>query len=98
MIQFNDIPGALAQIGTFLLSAGASLPQEAGAALTASAAAISPVDRIVQFGRAVHEHRADLDAGAHAIGAAALAFAAQNGWHGLASEAPAMIAELQTGE
>jgi len=28
----------------------------------------------------------DLDAGAHAIGAAALAFAAQNGWHGLASE------------
>jgi len=31
----------------------------------------------------------------HAIGAAALAFAAQNGWHGLDSEAPAMIAQLQ---
>lgn len=30
-----------------------------------------------------------------ALGAAALAFAAQNGWHGLDAEAPAMIAELQ---
>ena len=96
-MTFSDIPDALAQIGAFLMSAGATLPHEAGAAITASAAAISPVDRIVGFGRAVHEHRADLDADAHAIGAAALAFAAQYGWHGMSIEAPAMIAELQAG-
>jgi len=101
-MSFTDIPDALAQIGAFLFGAslpliGASLPEAASAALVTAAAAVSPVDRIVGFGRAVHEHRADLDADAHAIGAAALAFAAQNGWHGLASEAPAMIAELQTG-
>lgn len=94
-MTFTDIPDALVQIGAFLM--GASLPADASAALVSAAAATSPVDRIVGFGRAVHDHRADLDADAHAIGAAALSFAAQYGWHGMSIEAPAMIAELQAG-
>ena len=98
MPQFDDIPGALAEISTLMIRAGAGLAEAARGALAASVAAVSPVDRIVQFGRAVHEHRADLDADARAIGAAALAFAAQHGWHGLASEAPVLIAELQAAD
>jgi hypothetical protein len=94
-MTFTDIPDALVTISGFLM--GASLPEDASAALVSAAAATSPVDRIVGFGRAVHDHRADLDADAHEIGAAALAFAAQYGWHGMSIEAPAMIAELQAG-
>ena len=105
MPQFDDIPDSVAQIGGFMLAAGAGLARSQAlaeqpptgqlAALTDAADAISPVDCIAGFGRAVHEHRAVLGADARAMGAAALAFAAQFGWHGLASEAPAMIAELQ---
>jgi len=94
-MTFADIPGALAAISGFLFSA--ALPEDAGAALVTAAAATSPVDRIVGFGRAVHDNRAELGGDAHAIGVAALAFAAQNGWHGLASEAPDMIADLIEG-
>jgi hypothetical protein len=96
-MTFADIPGALAAISEFLFSAGTDMPEDAGAALVTAAAATSPVDRIVGFGRAVHNKRAELGGDAHAIGLAALAFAAQNGWHGLASEAPDMIADLIEG-
>lgn len=93
MTRFTDIPDALGRIGQFMIEA--SLPLNARAAVLASNAAVSPVDRIVQFGRAMHEYRSELDPDARALGAATLAFAAQNGWHGLDNEAPAMIAEMQ---
>lgn len=96
MTRFTDIPDALGRIGQFMIEA--SLPLTARAAVLASNASVSPVDRIVQFGRAVHEHRAELDPDARALGAAALAFAAQNGWHGLDAEASAMIADLQAAD
>lgn len=95
MATFVDISNALAQISDFMATAGASIAEAARAPLAASSAAISPVDRIVQFGRVVHEHRADLDTDANAIGIAALSFAAQYGWHGLDSEAPALIAAIE---
>lgn len=99
MLQFEDIPGALTAIAAIMMAAdqmtaASELPEDARAALAASMAAVSAVDRIVLFGRGVHTHRAVLNAEARAIGAAALGFAAQNGWHGLDSEAPAMIAAL----
>lgn len=94
MTAFVDIPDALTQISDFMAAVGAALPESARTALAASAAAISPVDRIVQFGRAIHGHRADFDVDAHVIGIAALAFAAQYGWHGLEDDAPALIADL----
>lgn len=95
MATFVDISNALAQISDFMATAGAGIPEVARVPLAASIGAISPVDRIVQFGRAVHEHRAELDADARAIGIAALSFAAQYGWHGLDSEAPALIAAIE---
>lgn len=98
MTTFVDIPDALTQISDFMAVSGSGIAETARGPLAASSATVSPVDRIVQFGRAVHEHRADLDPEARALGAAALAFAAQNGWHGLDAEAPAMIAELQAAD
>lgn len=94
MNPFTDIPDALRRTSAFLIASGASLPEPLQAALSTTAAQPSPVDRIVNFGKAIHEHREGLASEALTIAAEAIEFAARNGWHGLAEKAPEMIASL----
>ena len=93
MIQFTDISDALSKISAFLIETYFS-DEAVSMALRNAAASVSPVDRIVGFGKTVHEHRETLDDDTKAIGVAALSFASQFGWHGMSSEAAPMIAEL----
>lgn len=97
MTPFKDIPEALQRTSAFLIASGASLPSELQAALSAAVASPSPVDRIVQFGKAIHERREGLSVEARTIAAEAIEFAARFGWHGLASEGPGLLSDL-TGE
>ena len=94
MIPFNDIPTALTRIGGFMLDDGAGIPAEARSAIGLSAAHISPVDRIVNFGKAIHTHRESLGEAAKTIGAEAIEFAGRQGWHGMDSTSAELIADL----
>lgn len=94
MNPFNDIPEALQRMSTFMIASGADLPAPVQEALSGASAQPSPVDRIVQFGKAIHEHRDSLATEVLTIAAEAIEFAARHGWHGLDADGPALITEL----
>lgn len=94
MNPFSDIPEALGRIASFMLEHGTTVPEAAKAKVVEAASQPSPVDRIVQFGKALYEHRESAPDVAKIIAAEALEFAGRNGWHGLDSEGAALIADL----
>jgi len=94
MNPFSDILDALNRIMGFVLAHSSDLPDELKVKIGQATAQISPVDRIVHFGKAVHEHRDGLNDIAKTVGAEAIEFAGRYGWHGLESTSTDMIADL----
>jgi hypothetical protein len=94
MNPFINILNALGRITEFMLNHGLDLPEEVKAAIGQGSAQISPVDRIVHFGKAMHEHRDSVSNDAKIVGAEAIEFAGRHGWHGLETASAGMIADM----
>lgn len=94
-MSFEGIPAALTAIQAFMIEHAAKEADDFKAALLSAAASVSPVEQIVLIGKAVHEHRDTASTAAKDLGTAAIQFAAQNGWHGLAASGPQMVEDLK---
>lgn len=92
---FSDMQSALNAIHTFMIEHAAKEADDLKADLLTAAASISPVQQIVAVGKAVHEHRAVASEAARELAIAAIQFAAQNAWFGLAASGQQMVEDLK---
>jgi len=79
----SSIAEAQARLQTYLIGHGAALPDFTRDRVIEAASSPSPVDAIVQSAEALYAIAADLDNAGRETVAVLIAFAAQNGWHGL---------------
>lgn len=71
---------------TFMMTHGASLPEELRNTLLEAISAPSPVDRIVKTGEALYAARDTLNDDGKTLCAQLISFASLQGWHGLGDD------------
>jgi hypothetical protein len=82
---FNEMPAINEAAANYMLGLDmAELSDELRERLTSATGQVSPVDRIVKTGEVLYAHRDEIDDDGKTLAAQLIAFAALNGFHGLA--------------
>lgn len=96
----TDISSTTSAIISFAMSGSSFLPAGAAPLFAEAASAVSPVDRIVNTAEVLYANAAAITdatakANAQTLSAQCAAFAAQNGWHGMDTRGPGIIAAIR---